>query len=111
VWVLQSKWDACLLALLVLGLPVSSHFAIHVAIINHWLHFWSMVILGCAPLAFICTIPDGLWWLPMSPRFVKGLSRLLLVLASLGLLAGGCAAAAWPKRVGAAPWPVRQQWP
>jgi hypothetical protein len=84
----QSKVDALWLALAVMVMPATSYFAIHAAVLNQMLHFWSLLILGCAPLAYLSAIPDGLWWLPMSPRFIKGLSRLLLVLTSLGLLAG-----------------------
>jgi hypothetical protein len=85
---LQSKVDALWLALAVMVMPASSYFAIHAAVLNQMLHFWSLLILGCAPLAYLSAVNDGLWWLPMSPRFIKGLSRLLLVLSSLGLLAG-----------------------
>lgn len=84
----QSKVDALWLALAVMVLPAASYFAIHAAVLGQMLHFWSLLILGCAPLAYLSAVPDGLWWLPMSPRFIKGLSRLLLVLTSLGLLAG-----------------------
>jgi hypothetical protein len=84
----QSKVDALWLALAVMVMPATSYFAIHAAVLNQMLHFWSLLILGCAPLAYLSAVPDGLWWLPMSPRFIKGLSRLLLVLTSLGLLAG-----------------------
>ncbi|WIA13369.1 hypothetical protein OEZ85_006949 [Tetradesmus obliquus] len=85
---IQSKVDALWLALAVMVLPAASYFAIHAAVLGQMLHFWSLLILGCAPLAYLSAVPDGLWWLPMSPRFMKGLSRLLLVLTSLGLLAG-----------------------
>lgn len=80
--------DAFWLAVAVMVMPASSYFAIHMAVLNHLVHFWSLLILGCAPVAFVASIPDGLWWLPMPPRYIKGLSRLLLVLAALGLLAG-----------------------
>jgi hypothetical protein len=84
----QSKVDALWLALAVMVMPASSYFAIHSAVLNQMLHFWSLLILGCAPLAYLSAVNDGLWWLPTSPRFIKGLSRLVLVLTSLGLLAG-----------------------
>eukprot|EP00879_Flechtneria_rotunda_P012843 GHRR01013409.1.p1 GENE.GHRR01013409.1~~GHRR01013409.1.p1 ORF type:complete len:1004 (+),score=317.90 GHRR01013409.1:346-3357(+) len=86
--VVQSKVDAFWLALAVAVLPATSYYAIHAAVINHWLHFWSVLVLLSAPVVYLSAVPDGLWWLPMSPRFVKGMSRLLLVLAALGLLAG-----------------------
>jgi hypothetical protein len=85
---LQSKVDSFLLALLVLVAPATCYLAIHASVINHWMHFWSLVILGAAPLLYICAIPHGLWWVPMPPRLITGLSRLLMVLAAFGLLAG-----------------------
>jgi hypothetical protein len=87
--VLQSKMDSFLLALFVLVSPALCYMAIHASVINHWMHFWSMLILGSAPLLYICAIPQGLWWVPMPPRLITGLSRLLMVLAAFGLLAGG----------------------
>lgn len=111
----QSKVDACWLALAVMVMPASSYLAIHSAVLNHVLHFWSLLILGCAPVAFLAAAPDGLWWLPMSPRFIKGLSRLLLILAAFGLLAGGrtgalntagaCAPSAWLQDMMVCSWP------
>lgn len=85
---LQSKVDSFLLALFVLVAPATCYLAIHASVINHWMHFWSLLILGSAPLLYICAIPQGLWWVPMPPRLITGLSRLLMVLAAFGLLAG-----------------------
>lgn len=90
VCVLQSKMDSFLLALFVLVSPAVCYMAIHTSVLNHWLHFWSMLILGSAPLLYICALPQGLWWVPMPPRLITGLSRLLMVLAAFGLLAGRC---------------------
>lgn len=86
---LQSKVDSFLLALFVLVAPAACYLAIHAAVINHWMHVWSLLILGSAPLLYICAIPQGLWWVPMPPRLITGLSRLLMVLAAFALLAGG----------------------
>jgi hypothetical protein len=87
---LQSKVDSFILALFVLVAPATCYLAIHASVINHWIHFWSLLILGTAPLLYLCAIPQGLWWVPMPPRLITGLSRLLMVLAAFGLLAGGC---------------------
>lgn len=90
----QSKVDGALLALTVLAMPAACYLAIHASVISHWMHLWSLMILGSGPLLYICALPNGLWWVPMSPRLVVGLSRLLMVLAAFGLLAGEAAAAA-----------------
>ncbi|KAF8058100.1 hypothetical protein HT031_005760 [Scenedesmus sp. PABB004] len=86
--VVQSKVDAFWLSLAVVTLPGVSYVAIHAAVLRRWLHLWSLLILGCGPLAYLAAAPDGLWWLPMSRRHIRGVSRLLLVLAAFGLLAG-----------------------
>jgi hypothetical protein len=85
---LQSKMDSFLLALFVLVAPAACYLAIHATVMYSWMHFWSVIILGSAPLLYICAIPQGLWWVPMPPRLITGLSRLLMVLAAFGLLAG-----------------------
>jgi hypothetical protein len=85
---LQSKGDAAILALSVLVMPAACYLAIHASVLTHWMHFWSLLILGSAPLLYICAIPHGLWWVPMSPRLITGLSRLLMMVAAFGLLAG-----------------------
>jgi len=86
---LQSKMDAFLLAVMVLVSPAACYLGIHASVLHHWMHLWSLLILGSAPLLYICAIPRGLWWVPMPPRLITGLSRLLMVLAAFGLLAGG----------------------
>lgn len=84
----QSKVDSFLLAVFVLVAPAICYLAIHASVINNWMHFWSLLILGSVPLLYICAIPQGLWWVPMPPRLITGLSRLLMVLAAFGVLAG-----------------------
>lgn len=89
----QSKMDSFLLALMVLVAPATCYLAIHASVLSHWMHFWSLIILGSAPLLYICALPQGLWWVPMPPRLITGLSRLLMVLGAFGLLAGAEACA------------------
>lgn len=81
--------DSFLLALLVLVAPAACYLGIHASVLDHWMHFWSLLILGSAPLLYICALPQGLWWVPMPPRLITGLSRLLMVFAAFALLAGG----------------------
>jgi hypothetical protein len=76
------------MALTIVVLPPLSYLAIHWAVLNHWLHFWSLLLLFCGPLALLCVLPGGLWWLPGSLRVVTALKRVLLLVSALGVLAG-----------------------
>lgn len=87
---LQGNLDAFLLALLVVFLPASTYIAIHAAVLAHWIHLWSVMLLVSVPLVYLAAIPDGLWWLPGPRTLVKGLQRFILMAAAMTLLAGEC---------------------
>jgi hypothetical protein len=76
------------MALLAVAAPALMYLAIHVAVLGHWLHLWSVMLLVSVPLLFIATLPQGLWWLPGGVIVQTGLRRLLIMMGGLGVVAG-----------------------
>ena len=86
---MQSKLDSVVMALLAISAPALMYLAIHAAVLGHWLHLWSLMLLVSVPLLFVATLPQGLWWLPGGLIVQTGLRRVLIMLGGLGLIAGG----------------------
>lgn len=80
---LQDAGDGFAAFVLVTGLPVAVYLATHWAVIFSWVHIWSLLLLGSAPLVFVCSLQNGLWWLGEG-RAVAALRRVVL-LASLAV--------------------------
>jgi hypothetical protein len=80
---LQDPADGFAAFVLVTTLPAATYLATHWAVATHWVHLWSLLLLGSGPLVFVSALRDGLWWLGEG-RAVAALRRLLL-LASLAV--------------------------
>jgi hypothetical protein len=85
---MQSKLDGFLLSATVVCLPFSTYIAIHAPVIAHAIHLWSILLLAALPMIYMSVTPHTLWWLPGPPLLVKGLSRLIGLVAT-GLLVAG----------------------
>lgn len=86
---IQGRLDGFLLALLTVSAPPLVYCALYWSVLfRHWLHMYSLLLLGAGPTLFIALIPQGLWWLPGSPRLARTIRTTLLVTSMLAVMAG-----------------------
>lgn len=84
----QGALEGCIAAVLTVGMPALLYLASHISMLGHWVHFWSLLLLGSGPLLFLTVLPSGLWWLPGSERSQQAWRSILLLLALASTLAG-----------------------
>ena len=56
----QGALEGCIAAVLTVGMPALLYLASHISMLGHWVHFWSLLLLGSGPLLFLTVLPVSL---------------------------------------------------
>jgi hypothetical protein len=86
--IIQTAGDAFLLYLITVMLPAVLYIALHLPVLHHWVHISGLMLTSAAPVVLLCSIRNGMWWLPGSPNLADGLRKTLLVAAAVVALVG-----------------------
>ena len=84
---LQTPLEGFFAFLLTWMLPSLTYLATHSGSLIQWDHLWSVLLLFCGPLLFLCSIRNGLWWLG-DGVFARSLKYISILLSLGGFLAG-----------------------
>ena len=59
----QGALEGCTAAALTVCMPALLYLASHISMLEHWVHFWSLLLLGSGPLLFLTVLPVswGTW--------------------------------------------------
>ena len=86
---LQDRADSASAFVLVTCLPAAVYAATHWAVLGeHWIHFWSLLLLGSGPLLFICCLQGKDGWAAAAGGEAAG--SQWEPTADVGALRGGC---------------------
>lgn len=87
-YTIQTRFDGFCMATLMTVLPGALYAAVHLPMMTHSVHLYSLALLVSLPAIIICVIPKGLWWLPGTPSVSRAIRNTILTVALLVFLVG-----------------------